>query len=103
MLTELPTWANLGPVKGGVEVGDPTRVRITQNLYGLPSFQLDQKSLTPRGFLRRKGKAYIYREPNSTLWFLASCDLKSGDALSELDLNNGSHEKMVEEHEPVGY
>ena len=52
MLTELPTWANLGPVKGGVEVGDPTRIRITQNLYGLPSFQLDQKRLTPRGFLK---------------------------------------------------
>ena len=98
MLTEIPTWATLGPVRGLVGVGHSIRVRITQDLLSLPSLKLDQVNLSPRGFLRRKGKAYIYREQNkaNTPWFLASYDVTQSTP-------TWSHEALIEEYEPVGY
>lgn len=95
MLTEIPTWATLGPVRECVDVGAPTRVRITQNLLKLPPLPLDQ-NLTPRGFLRSKGRLFVFESQN-TLWLLASCGVtRSGMTVSEL-------EAMVEEFEPVDY
>ena len=54
-LTEAAVWATLDPVRNNDALDAAVRIRITQDLEGVPLPKLGHVNPTPRGFWRQRG------------------------------------------------
>lgn len=94
MKIDIPAWGTLGPVKNHVGIGKPIRIRITQDLEEIPELEFRDKVIPKKGFYRREGNCFLFREPDRTRWLLAAFCVTD----SSLDW---SHQAQVEEYEPA--